>query len=77
MFANAEADGLKIRTHSWRNYSTMKPIFSTENFSIQDVRRAHYAFSNSKNLLQGNNVISDSDLSEYRRYVQEWVERAS
>jgi len=72
MYNNAKSEGLRIRTNKWRNYTTMKPIFSTERFSIQDVRRAYYVFNHDKDQLIGKKIVSDTDLSDYRRYIEQW-----
>ncbi len=75
MAEDAECTGLRLRTLDWRNYTTQKPIFGTARFSIEDLRRAFDAFHREKALLKAPAVISDADLSGFRKDLEEWATR--
>lgn len=77
MAEDAERNGLRLRTREWRNYTTQKPIFATERFSIEELRRAFDAFHREKALLKGSSIVSHVDLSGFRKELEEWASRVN
>ncbi len=73
IYENSDNFSLKFLNYNWKNYTTRKPICYTENFSIDDLKNAYYFFNFSKINLEGKNIISSSDLSEYRNSIRAWV----
>ena len=65
--------GMNIITYDWRNYTTFKPIFYTNNFSIQDIRKAFFIFKSDKQKLIRTKIVSNSNMSEFRKYIRSWA----
>lgn len=75
LFENAKDLNISIRNRNWKNYTTRKPIYYTQNFSIDDLRNANYFFNFDKQKLEGNSIISSSDLSEFRNKIITWAKQ--
>jgi radical SAM superfamily enzyme YgiQ (UPF0313 family) len=73
MYEKAQELGMIINTFDWRNYTTFKPIFHTDNFSIQDIRKAYCIFRSEKQKLKENSIVSNSDMSNFRKAIQAWI----
>ncbi len=73
MYINSNQYGIIFLNHNWKNYTTRKPIYYTQNFSIDDLRNAYYCFNFDKNKLERNNIISSSDLSNFRNGIKSWI----
>ena len=74
MFENAGELGIIIKTYKWKNYTTFKPIFYTNNFTIQDLRKAYFIYKHDKRKLKGKNIISSIDLTDFRKKINKWAE---
>ncbi len=73
MFENSDTYGMKFTNYNWRNYTTRKPIYYTDNFSIEDIRNAYHYFNFDKKKLEGKNIISSCDLSDFRNGTRSWI----
>ena len=75
LYDQSEELKLKIRNRNWKNYTTRKPIYYTDEFTIDDLRNANYYLNFDESKLEGSNIISDTDLSEYRNKIISWAQQ--
>lgn len=69
-----QQDTERVVTYDWRNYTTMKPIFYTRNFTVHDLRKAFHALHYDRGKLSDRSIVSDCDLSEYRAGIRQWTQ---
>ncbi len=74
LLKNATTLGINIELTKWKNYTLAKPIYSTENFSTDDLRRAYYIFHNEIEKLDQEGIISNSAQTEFRNKLNTWIQ---
>ena len=71
---NAEEYKIDIHTYNWKSYDLGTPIFSTENFTLDDLKRAYFYF-NYESRVSPDKLpnLSGSNLEEYKEKVEQFV----
>jgi radical SAM superfamily enzyme YgiQ (UPF0313 family) len=68
-YINADKIGLKLLTKEWNKYDLGTPVFETENFTAEDIKKAQYSFSVDLVIFKDDFCFSGKDLSEYKRNI--------
>lgn len=69
---DAERLGLRIAVTNWRKYDTATPIFATDRFAINDLRRAYSVFVSSDQNIRGRTLITGNLHSEFWNFLDAW-----
>jgi len=67
--------GLKIHTYNWRLYDLGTPIFSTNNFTLDDLKRAFFYFNYSRKTGQRLPLLTDYNHSSYIKMIDNYLSK--
>ena len=62
---NSESLRLKIKVKDWRRYDCIQPIFETEDFSIDFLRKTIWEYENHKDIFIKKIITSNKELKEF------------
>lgn len=74
LFVRAEELGVRFITRDWSRFDLSTPVFETDNFTAQDIKKAQYYFD-VEAMKGGKLELSGSSHGEYRRVLLEFVAR--
>lgn len=75
LYNQASKLGIEIKNKKWRNYTFSKPIYSTKNFQISDLRKALYIYQNEKGKIRNGPFLSNSELKDFREKIAAWIRK--
>jgi radical SAM superfamily enzyme YgiQ (UPF0313 family) len=75
LYNDSDKLGLRILTKNWDNYTTTKPVYSTERFDSNDLRQAFYYFHNDRNKVLHGACFNKVNINRYRKKTKTWIAR--